>query len=279
MKVYKEIGSKERFLEMFQNVNKVKVVEQKPVKKQIKEEYNEWGLIPKPSRIDESFDSPESKDKEYLDKLGNDNGQNDKYDGGTRYPVEKNLQVKNPALQGLKGDELPFNEDEKEDFDVEKKGDELEVEPGDVNDNGEEEKIVPQTEPEENPEEVEAGYHDEIPGGLADEDSPSEFDPEQIAKGIKVEMEHTDDPHIALEIAMDHLHEDPQYYGVEGEDPEKMAMLGAQKDANGEKSIEGMGQEGEDNEDKDLEDKVLWGADANNFGESLDFKYKAKKLI
>ena len=34
----------------------------------------------------------------------------------------------------------------------------------------------------------------------------------QIKKGIEVEMEHTDDPKIALKIAMDHIKEDPQYY-------------------------------------------------------------------
>lgn len=34
----------------------------------------------------------------------------------------------------------------------------------------------------------------------------------QIKKGIEVEMEHTDDPKLALKIAMDHIKEDPQYY-------------------------------------------------------------------
>ena len=34
----------------------------------------------------------------------------------------------------------------------------------------------------------------------------------QIKKGIEVEMEHTDDPKIALKIAMDHIKEDPKYY-------------------------------------------------------------------
>ena len=53
---------------------------------------------------------------------------------------------------------------------------------------------------------------DRIAGGLADEYNPSDFDREQIAKGIKIEMEHTDDPIIAREIAMDHLVENPKYY-------------------------------------------------------------------
>ena len=35
---------------------------------------------------------------------------------------------------------------------------------------------------------------------------------QQLVKGIKVEMEHSDDMKIAKEIAMDHLAEDPNYY-------------------------------------------------------------------
>lgn len=53
---------------------------------------------------------------------------------------------------------------------------------------------------------------DKIPGGLAEGKRPSDFDRDALAAGIKVEMEHTDDPKIALEIAMDHLTEDPDYY-------------------------------------------------------------------
>jgi 2'-5' RNA ligase len=53
---------------------------------------------------------------------------------------------------------------------------------------------------------------DKVPGGLGDKKKPSDFDPKQIAKGKKIEMEHTDDPALAEEIAMDHLTEDPAYY-------------------------------------------------------------------
>ena len=35
---------------------------------------------------------------------------------------------------------------------------------------------------------------------------------QQILKGVKVEMEHTTDADIAMEIAFDHVYEDPQYY-------------------------------------------------------------------
>jgi len=53
---------------------------------------------------------------------------------------------------------------------------------------------------------------DKIPGGKADDKPISQFDPAQIAKGKKVEMEHTDDPQLAKEIASDHLEEFGDYY-------------------------------------------------------------------
>tara|TARA_R110000868_G_C10973188_1_gene771451 strand:+ start:6306 stop:8117 length:1812 start_codon:yes stop_codon:yes gene_type:complete len=53
---------------------------------------------------------------------------------------------------------------------------------------------------------------DKIPGGLADNKSPKDFDPKKLAQGVKVEMEHTSDKSIATEIAMDHLTEDSKYY-------------------------------------------------------------------
>lgn len=53
---------------------------------------------------------------------------------------------------------------------------------------------------------------DVIPGGMADNANHLQFNPIQLRKGIKVEMEHTSDPDIAMEIAMDHLMEDPEYY-------------------------------------------------------------------
>jgi len=53
---------------------------------------------------------------------------------------------------------------------------------------------------------------DIIPGGLADLRKPGEFNQKDLADGIKIELEHTSDPKIAEEIAMDHLTEDPSYY-------------------------------------------------------------------
>lgn len=51
-----------------------------------------------------------------------------------------------------------------------------------------------------------------LPGGLSSGKPDSDFDPEALAKGTKVELEHTDDEKLAKEIAKDHLVEDPKYY-------------------------------------------------------------------
>ena len=64
---------------------------------------------------------------------------------------------------------------------------------------------------------------DLLPGGKGDGHSPSEFDRREVAMGLHHEMEHTDDPRKALEIAIDHLTENPHYYtelrasGIESE--------------------------------------------------------------
>ena len=55
-------------------------------------------------------------------------------------------------------------------------------------------------------------WQDRLRGGLADKLSPSDFDAKELAKGALHETEHTDDFALAVEIAMDHLVEDPHYY-------------------------------------------------------------------
>ena len=54
--------------------------------------------------------------------------------------------------------------------------------------------------------------YDKLPGGKGDRLPEDAFDQEQLADGIKVEMEHTKDRALASEIARDHLTEDPDYY-------------------------------------------------------------------
>ena len=64
--------------------------------------------------------------------------------------------------------------------------------------------------------------NDAISGGLSDglttnyiarqHNAPIELIELMLKWGIDVESEHTDDPNIAREIAMDHIMEDPVYY-------------------------------------------------------------------
>jgi len=61
---------------------------------------------------------------------------------------------------------------------------------------------------------------------------PSEVDRKELKMGIRVEMEHTDDPKEAQHIALQHLAEDPKYYSklatlnLEGEhDPMNPGIL------------------------------------------------------
>ena len=64
------------------------------------------------------------------------------------------------------------------------------------------------------------GFIDKMKGGLGDDKTPSDFDLDALLKGIRVEMEHTDDIMVAMEISMDHLSEDSNYY-------EKLAKMEA----------------------------------------------------
>lgn len=51
-----------------------------------------------------------------------------------------------------------------------------------------------------------------LPGGHAEGMDPDDFDPHELAEGTMHEMEHTTDPRVAQEIALDHLAHDPAYY-------------------------------------------------------------------
>ena len=74
---------------------------------------------------------------------------------------------------------------------------------------------------------------DKIQGGLADDDQPDEFDVDQLLMGLEVELEHTDDPMVALEIAMDHLAEIPDYYA-------RLKSMEADAKGEGEKCMHGV---------------------------------------
>ena len=51
-----------------------------------------------------------------------------------------------------------------------------------------------------------------LTGGVGDTTAPSNVNTHELSIGVQVEMEHTNDPKVATEIAMDHLTEDPKYY-------------------------------------------------------------------
>lgn len=55
-------------------------------------------------------------------------------------------------------------------------------------------------------------YRDRMPGGIGDDTRPEDVDPHQLFMGVLVEFEHTHDPMTAMEIALDHLTEIPDYY-------------------------------------------------------------------
>ena len=366
MRVHNKIGSKERFMEMFENVNKVKVNEKKLIIKENKSVTNEWGKTTKPSRITEStdmdryenvtfaqgddanepleilntqgedaaleylkqwhdfgnhegtdqlgagtsdqtfekdgyimsynpslgyiglqydlqqgqdtipesFDSPEEKDHEYLNK-GNitDVLKQTKPDDGTRYPAVDALKVSDPSLEKMKGDDAPitpekgdyFKEDDQDvaDDDSEESDDEFQTVEPETDDGEIGGEIEAELGDEESPADVgvevepetddaaiagipDVGENpaDELEGGLGDDASATDFDADQISKGIKVEMEHSDDPKMALEIVLDHLSEDPQYYGEGGLDPDVTAMDNAQQDVHN--ASYGEGGEGQD---------------------------------
>lgn len=62
------------------------------------------------------------------------------------------------------------------------------------------------------PEDMVAKPADKLHFGIADNLPDDAFDADELARGTLHEMEHTDDPDVAKEIAKDHLAEDPDYY-------------------------------------------------------------------
>jgi len=72
---------------------------------------------------------------------------------------------------------------------------------------------------------------DQVPGGVGDGKPDSDFDPKQLAEGIRIEVEHTKDKDLAKEIAKDHLTELPNYYiNDEGESRLKVMEQEAEKE-------------------------------------------------
>lgn len=102
---------------------------------------------------------------------------------------------------------------------------------------------------------------DMLQGGLGDDKSPLDFNPEQILKGLDVEKEHTDNPMIALEIVMDHLSEDPEYYTAK-DNSDDSAQFNAAKDISVKET---------DKSDDEETTNLLLGYKPINVGETFDY--------
>ncbi len=110
-------------------------------------------------------------------------------------------------------------------------------------------------------------------GGLADKKQPADFDKKKLKQGQKVEMEHTSDPAVAKEIAMDHLSEDPEYYKklAEMEKQDKMRIV----------AVDGKSQivEGKEPLEKEPEISKKWKRvkkSLNNLESIMDLKEQAQ---
>ncbi len=113
-------------------------------------------------------------------------------------------------------------------------------------------------------------YKDQMPGGVGDEKAPLDFDQEQLKKGVLVELEHADDPAVALEIAIDHLTEDPHYYDM-------LEKLEPQHDPSKPDEDDDDGEDGEDEgEEKPVKRKEK---DARTFIEGDDFVEMLSDLV
>jgi len=211
-------GSKERLLEMFQGVNKVSV-------KESYEDYNtpEGENVPS-SHVDQEYsqDEIQAAKLKLKDRTGvdTDNLSQDEFDVmmfDHENSVSEIQEEEDPKKWGDGGSFedkegiMQWVEDEEENV-ASEVGADIESEVSLQNDNipitGNGNEVHHQI--DDAPETGEE--FDQIEGGLADDSSVMEFDPLQISKGIEVEMEHTNDPKVALEITMDHLKEIPDYY-------------------------------------------------------------------
>lgn len=151
---------------------------------------------------------------------------------------------------------LPYDTE----FNLNEKNDEINVaEPEEIETNEPESDNSTSNEPETDKIEQLAQDKEEtgemLVGGDGDGKSPLEFDSDQVLKGMEVEIEHADNPMISLEIVLDHLTEDPEYYTVK-DNPEDSAQQSAAMDANGE-------------EDKEKSD-ILLGFKPHNVGDKIE---------
>jgi hypothetical protein len=104
---------------------------------------------------------------------------------------------------------------------------------------------------------------DQITGGKADGMPSSSFPADQLRMGKQVEMEHTDDPAKAEEIARDHLEEFGDYYTALKAMEEKLKEEGGEEEGEEGGEEEGEEEEGE-NSGKTISEEALMQFFASN---------------
>jgi len=100
-------------------------------------------------------------------------------------------------------------------------------------------------------EKIKGDFEEQIPGGKGEGKCIDDFDFFALLKGVLVELEHTDDPMLALEITMDHLSESPEYYDYLDDMEEQMISDGAMEEEDEEESEDEEIEKEVEEEDKD----------------------------
>ena len=105
--------------------------------------------------------------------------------------------------------------------------------------------------------EVNIGTPVKLVGGVGDATAKSDVDPVELAMGMTVEMEHTNDPDIAAEISLDHLTSDPKYYT-------KLRAAGLAKELDACNTSSGLGDENHPVNDKKRLGTTITATPGNN---------------
>lgn len=180
MLVHKKIGSSNRLKEMFERINKVKL--------------NEDFFKPEDEEEEEAV-TPEDITGDITDEEGEgvEHGEEPPSDNPSIEPDYAADPERQTDPNGSDVQAMMASKEEMGDISPEAAMDDMPPEESGI-------------EPE-----MEASC-DTLEGGIGDDAEPSQFNPEQVAIGVRTEMEHTKDPKIALEITLDHLTEIPDYY-------------------------------------------------------------------
>lgn len=123
-------------------------------------------------------------------------------------------------------------------------------------------------------------WKDRLPGGNADGKTPEDFDSDDVKIGTAVEREHSSNPDIATEIALDHLDQDEDYYdklissGI-ADEQEAIDLYNKLKDDNDRQKAKGdimdfMEEEDNDYDDENDYDEDELGTDLADIDEEED---------